>query len=183
MEVLINRMHCWYFQWRHSLFGQSWVMATMGIVLFITLLIIQAHWHQQQLLLALQQTPVASIQEKSRVQSTFPTVASLIQKWPTEDEAERISAEILAQADAMGMVFERAEFQSLPVEHATLQIQRIKLPLKGDYLQVRQFLTQVLQTYPSMALSQFKLQRSDVMQKGVEAYVELSLYTRNREHT
>jgi len=44
-------------------------------------------------------------------------------------------------------------------------------------------LQQVLQTYPSLALSQFKLQRSDVLQPDLEAYVEFSLYTRKRGQT
>lgn len=100
-----------------------------------------------------------------------------LQQWPPHDEAEHISAEILAQADAMGMIFERAEFQSVPGQSDVLQELRIKLPLKGDYIQIRQFLAHVLHTYPSLALVQCKLQRSDIMQPELEALIEFSLYT------
>jgi len=103
-----------------------------------------------------------------------------LQDWPSAAEADRISADILSQADAMGMLFERAEFQSLPLAQPSLLMQRIKLPVKGDYLQVRYFLQQVLQRYPSLALSQLKLQRSDVMQTEVEAYIEFHLYLHKR---
>jgi Tfp pilus assembly protein PilO len=183
MEVLTLRMQRWYFQWQQSRYGQRWVVIMLAVWVLLAGLMIQAYWHQQQLQHAMQKIPATTQLAVKRNLSPASNASSVLQQWPVEDEAEHISADILAQADAMGMIFERAEFQSLPVEHATLQIQRIKLPLKGDYLQVRQFLSQVLQTYPSLALSQFKLQRSDVMQTGVEAYVEFSLYTRKRAHT
>lgn len=110
--------------------------------------------------------------------TTADTPTSAISQWPLHAEAEPISAEILALADAMGMIFERAEFQVMPGQGATLQELRIKLPLKGDYEQIRQFLAQVLHRYPSLALSQCKLQRSDVMQAEIDAQIEFSLYTR-----
>jgi hypothetical protein len=52
--------------------------------------------------------------------------------------------------------------------------------LSGDYVQLRHFLTLVLQRYPSLALAQCKLQRTDVQQAGLEAYIEFNLYTRKR---
>lgn len=171
------------FRWQQSPLGHRWVTVLLVVVCILSALIGHALFTQRQLQQALQQLPVTSTVANKRANPTadsLPAAAQAMQQWPSEDEAERISGEILAQADVMGMIFERAEFQSLPIEHSALQIQRIKLPLKGDYPQVRRFLHQVLQMYPSLALSQFKLQRSDVMQTGVEAYVEFSLYTRKR---
>lgn len=181
MAVLNRYLQRLLFQWQQGPLGHRWVTAMLVVVLILAALISHAFITRQQLQQAVQQLPARSTLAITTAKTAVPTAAQSLQQWPSEDEAERISAEILAQADAMGMIFERAEFQSLPIEHATLQIQRIKLPLKGDYPQVRQFLNRVLQAYPSLALSQFKLQRSDVMQTGVEAYVEFSLYTRKRE--
>jgi hypothetical protein len=179
MDVLSHQWQRMLFRWQHSVFGDRWLTLLLVSVLVLGGLVMHAWWQQQQLQQALQRPqpkPLLQPLPKTAVASA-PTIW---QQWPAEDDADRISAEILAQVDAMGMIFERAEFQSLPVERSHLQIQRIKLPLKGDYLQVRQFLQTVLQAYPSLALSQFKLQRSDVMQTGIEAYVEFSLYTRKR---
>ena len=181
MAVLNQYMQRLLFQWQHGPFGHRWVTVLLVMVLILSALLGHAVVTRQQLGQALQQLPARSTLAISPVQSSVSTPAHSLQQWPSEDEADRISGEILAQADAMGMIFERAEFQSIAIEHTTLQIQRIKLPLKGDYPQVRQFLNRVLQAYPSLALSQFKLQRSDVMQTGIEAYVEFSLYTRKRE--
>ncbi|MGQ2964932.1 hypothetical protein [Methylophilus sp.] len=173
------------FRWQQGSSGQRWVSAMLVVVLALAALLGHAVFKRHQLQQALQQLPVAARVSATQIVSPAATAAAsaaqALQQWPPEEQANRISAEILAQADALGMIFERAEFQSVAIEHTTLQIQRIKLPLKGDYLQVRQFLNRVLQAYPSLALSQFKLQRSDVMQTTVEAYIEFSLYTRRRE--
>jgi Tfp pilus assembly protein PilO len=183
MAVLKHHLQSLFFQWQQGPFGHRWVTAMLAMVLILAALVGHAFFTSQQLQQAVQQLPARSTLAMTATKTAVPTATQSLQQWPSEDEAERISAEILAQADAMGMIFERAEFQSIPIEHSTLQIQRIKLPLKGDYPQVRQFLSRVLQGYPSLAVSQFKLQRSDVMQTGVEAYVEFSLYTRKREPT
>jgi Tfp pilus assembly protein PilO len=180
MDILASRMQRLKFYWRHSLLGQRWIMILIAACALLTALLIHACWQQQQLQQALQQLPTRPAPTVNAVQSTQTATATLLQQWPAEDEADRISAEILAQADALGMLFDRAEFQTVSAGQALLQIQRIKLPLKGDYLQVRQFIQRVLQAYPSLALSQFKLQRTDVMQPGIEAYIEFSLYTRKR---
>ncbi len=184
MAVLNHPMQSLLFRWQQGPLRHRWVTALLIVVLILFALIGHAFFRQHQLQQSLQQLPVAktavNVPATARAVNSVTTAAQSLQQWPSEDDAERISGEILAQADAMGMIFERAEFQSLAIEHSNLQIQRIKLPLKGDYPQVRQFLSRVLHTYPSLALSQFKLQRSDVMQTGVEAYVEFSLYTRKR---
>lgn len=181
MAVLKHHLQRLLFQWQQGPFGHRWVTAMLLMLLVLAALVGHAFFTGQQLQQAVQQLPARATVAMTATKTAVPTAAQSLQQWPSEDEAERISAEILAQADAMGMIFERAEFQSIPIEHSALQIQRIKLPLKGDYPQVRQFLNRVLQGYPSLALSQFKLQRSDVMQTGIEVYVEFNLYTRKRE--
>lgn len=177
MEVLSRRL---LFLWQQSPFRHAWLTALLAVNLILVVVVIYAWLSQHRLQQALQALPTQAAPAVVAQPPEIPSTSDILQNWPMEDQADLISAEILAQADALGMVFERAEFQSLPVEHATLQVQRIKLPVKGEYLQVRQFLSRVLRTYPSLALSQFKLQRTDVMQTGIEAYVEFSLYTRKR---
>lgn len=157
--------------------SHRWLLVMLLITMVLSALIAHGWWRRQTLQVAIQALPMQT-RQAIVVPLTRPDASTALTTWPVEDEADRISAEILATADAMGMLFERAEFQSVALEQSRLQVQRIKLPLKGDYLQVRHFLQQVLQHYPSLALSQFKLQRSDVMQPELEAYVEFSLYTR-----
>lgn len=183
MEVLSHHMQRLLFKWQQSPWGSRWAAAMIAITMIMIGLVSHAYFKQQQLETALQQLPV-SHRLAQQSEKTQPSASSIsLEEWPAEEAADGISAEILSLADAMGMIFERAEFQSVPVEHSVLQIQRIKLPLKGDYLQIRHFLSEVLQRYPTLALSQFKLQRSDVLQSDIEAYVEFSLYTRKKAQT
>ena len=182
MAVLNQVMQRIHYVCQQTLSTHRWLAVMLLVTLLLSGLVGHAWWRGYHLQHALQQLP-APTKRALPVMPSRPQVVSVLQTWPGEEEADRISAEILTTADAMGMVFERAEFQSAAVEHSGLQVQRIKLPLKGDYLQVRHFLQQVLQHYPSLALSQFKLQRSDVLQPELEAYVEFSLYTRKRGQT
>jgi len=179
MAVLSPTLQRLRFVSRQTWQSHRWLLVMLLITMVLSALIAHAWWYRQTLQHALQQLPMQT-RQAIVAPITSPVASTALTTWPVEDEADRISAEILATADAMGMLFERAEFQSVALEQSRLQVQRIKLPLKGDYLQVRHFLQQVLQHYPSLALSQFKLQRSDVMQPELEAYVEFSLYTRKR---
>jgi hypothetical protein len=179
MAVLSPTLQRLRFMCQQTWQSHRWLLVMLLITMVLSALIAHAWWRRQTLQAAIQALPVQT-RHAIVAPVTRPVATTAAQTWPVEDEADRISAEILATADAMGMLFERAEFQSVALEQSRLQVQRIKFPLKGDYLQVRHFLQQVLQHYPSLALSQFKLQRSDVMQPELEAYVEFSLYTRKR---
>lgn len=97
---------------------------------------------------------------------------------PDERQADVIDAQILRSADSLGMVFEHAEFKSIPVDDAHLLVQHIKLPLKGNYIQIRQFLNALLNAYPSLALTELTLQRDDATRDQVESQVEFTLYLR-----
>lgn len=183
MDVLNPQLKRWRFISQQALRSHYWLALLFVLTLVMAGLVAHGSWRRQALQHALTTQPVptprASFASTARP-VVRPIVQPTLQDWPSAAEADRISADILSQADAMGMLFERAEFQSLPLAQPSLLIQRIKLPVKGDYLQVRYFLQQVLQRYPSLALSQLKLQRSDVMQTEVEAYIEFHLYLHKR---
>ena len=105
--------------------------------------------------------------------------ATRLADWPDVQQAETISAEILGLADSTGLLFERAEFSLQTIEGSpTLAIQSIRLPVKGGYTQLRQFLHTVLQRYPSLALADCQLQRQDISQSEVSALLTLHLYVR-----
>lgn len=175
------------FAWQHSPWRQPWLLGLLALTLAVAMMLAQAWWLQQDWQQRLRapaaghgpQTQMARPSTSSANQ-TLPQPMPVLAQWPSEEDADRVSAEILALADAMGMVFERAEFQSGATAQSDLYVQRIKLPLSGDYVQLRHFLALVLQRYPSLALAQCKLQRTDVQQAGLEAYIEFNLYTRKR---
>lgn len=113
------------------------------------------------------------------------TPSELTQKFyqllPDERQADVIDGQILRSADSLGMVFEHAEFKSIPVDDAHLVVQHIKLPLTGNYIQIRQFLNALLNAYPSLALTDLTLQRDDATRDQVESQVEFTLYLRKAQ--
>lgn len=156
------------------------------VLVMVMLVLIGVAWQTRaQLQAALTQPLPATVRQppSARQVPLPPAGLGLIETWPSTVDAEHVSADILAQADAMGMVFERAEFQTVASTSERLSVQRIKLPLTGDYMQIRQFLTHILHRYPSLALNQLKLQRSDVTQTQLDAQIEMDLYTRTRSGT
>lgn len=113
------------------------------------------------------------------------TPSELTQKFyqllPDERQADVIDGQILRSADSLGMVFEHAEFKSISVDDTHLIVQHIKLPLRGNYIQIRQFLNALLNAYPSLALTNLTLQRDDATRDQVESQVEFTLYLRKAQ--
>jgi Tfp pilus assembly protein PilO len=97
---------------------------------------------------------------------------------PKNSEIDALSEQILREADGMGLQFERAEFSEIkPTETALMQHQ-VKLPVRGNYVQIRQFLNGLLNTQPALALTEFNVRRDDVFSDLVEANLVLTLYLR-----
>ena len=97
---------------------------------------------------------------------------------PKNAETDAISERILQVADGMGLVFERAEFNALQSTESVLIQHQIKLPVKGSYVQIRQFLNALLNEQAALALTEMQLRRDDVFADMVEANLVLTLYLR-----
>lgn len=96
---------------------------------------------------------------------------------PSHDQVDKLSASIFQTADGLGLKFVHAEFSSSLVS-AGLVVCRIKLPVTGSYMQVRQFLTALLNAHPTLALDTMQIQREDAYAPSVEANLIFTLYLR-----
>ncbi len=97
---------------------------------------------------------------------------------PEQAETDAISERILQLADGMGLEFERAEFNTLHGAGSALIQHQIKLPLKGSYMQIRQFLNALFNEQATLALTEMQIHRDDVFSDVVEADLVLTLYLR-----
>ena len=122
--------------------------------------------------------PLPTLAPQSSKAKPSEMAQKFYQLLPSEHLADTISAQILRSADSLGMVFEHAEFKSKPVDDAHLVVQHIKLPLKGTYIQIRQFLNALLNAYPSLALTDLTIQRDDATSDQVKSNIEFTLYLR-----
>ena len=94
---------------------------------------------------------------------------------PTQTEASSKISEILRVATDNGLVINKVEYEQ-PLSDSLLVQYQIKLPLTGSYMQIRQFINQVLNTLPSIALNDISLKREDIATDSVDAQVQFTLY-------
>lgn len=97
---------------------------------------------------------------------------------PENSETDAISERILQLADSMGLEFERAEFNAMQSAGSLLIQHQIKLPVKGSYMQIRQFLNAIFNEQATLALTEMQIHRDDVFNDLVEANLVLTLYLR-----
>lgn len=167
---------------RYTIFGLGMLVAATLLVL-VTTLSFQANAQLRTALSQPIQTPTQTSMPAVHPRTPVDMTERFYALLPDEHQADTISAQILRSADSLGMVFEHAEFKSIPVEDAHLEggrliVQHIKLPLTGNYIQVRQFLNALLNAYPSLALTALNLQRDNALSGQVEAQIEFTLYLR-----
>lgn len=94
---------------------------------------------------------------------------------PTQTEASSKISEILRVATDNGLVINKVEYEQ-PLSVSPLIQYQIKLPLTGSYMQIRQFINQVLNTLPSIALNDISLKREDIATDSVDAQIQFTLY-------
>ena len=135
--------------------------------------------HLQMELTALKANPKQNVNnrsnhEKSDVTKIFYDVL------PTQTEANSKISAILRVATDNGLVVSKVEYEQPLVVSPLIQYQ-IKLPLTGSYLQIRQFINQVLNTLPSIALSDISLNREDIATDSVDAQIQFTLYLQKEQ--
>ncbi len=133
-------------------------------------------WQQQQDLLAKLAQPQVKSQPQRAQSHPQNTVQQFYQLLPKASQADAMSASILHTADGLGLRFERAEFSTAQLPN--LVQHQIKLPVRGSYMQIRQFLNALLNAHPTLALMELQVRREDVFSDSVQANMVLTLYLR-----
>jgi Tfp pilus assembly protein PilO len=83
-------------------------------------------------------------------------------------------------------LFDTAKKYNLVLENGSYSVTRgnphklarceVELPLKGSYIQIREFVANVLQGMPNVALSAISIQRQKIGDATVDAQIKLTLY-------
>jgi Tfp pilus assembly protein PilO len=95
---------------------------------------------------------------------------------PPETEAPRLIEALLKSAADNGIVAEKAEYQLTRSSTAHFSRYQITLPVHADYIAVRKFSTQVLNTMPNAALNEISFRRDESKPGQVEARLRFTLY-------
>ena len=83
---------------------------------------------------------------------------------------------IYAAARAQSVRLERGEYKLTPARNGRMAGYEISLPVRGNYVQVRAFVSQVLDDVPAAALDEIALKRDDRGKPEVEASLRFTLF-------
>lgn len=121
----------------------------------------------------LQQAPVNdTAQEMAKFNQLLPRADSLHQSLSLLDEAALKQRLVLNRGDYKFTQLKQAQASNA----LNLSSYEVVLPVAGPYSQIRQFIANVLQQQPALALSEVKIKRDNSMSANVEARLVFVLY-------
>ena len=163
---------------------QGWMglVLILGSLLYLLIAAIPNTHQFQQLqmeMTVLKANPTLNIVNRSN-NAQFDIVQKFYDLLPAQKDANSKITAILNVATNTGLVIDKVEYDQ-PLSASSLIQYQIKLPLKGSYIQIRQFINQVLNTLPSIALNDISLRREDITTDQLEARIQFTLYLQNEK--
>ncbi len=98
------------------------------------------------------------------------------QSLPPESAIPSLVAQLLQAAASQGITPEKAEYQLTRNSAAPLSLYQVTLPVQADYVALRQFIIQVLNSMPNAALSEISISRNESGDGLVSARLRFTLY-------
>lgn len=113
----------------------------------------------------IKQGPMEKLQN---FEDNFPSAASINHTW----------GQLSKLLEKSGLIVERSFYESSSDKHAGLLRYHFNVPIKAAYPQIRNFLAEVMQTIPNVALENFSLKRESVDSPILDANISLVIYVR-----
>lgn len=108
----------------------------------------------------------------------FDVVKDFYRLLPAQNETNNKISIILTAATNAGLVMEKVEYDQ-PLTHSPIAQYQIKLPLKGSYVQIRQFINEVLNNLPTIALDDITMWRDDITTDVLQTRIQFTLYLKS----
>lgn len=106
------------------------------------------------------------------------TPAQLLATLPARAEVPAVLGEVLKVAQQSGIVLEKGHYDYRAPQAATPGRYSLEFPVKGPYLNVRNFIDHTLSAVPAVALEKLRIERKAVGDAAINADVTFSLYVR-----
>lgn len=116
--------------------------------------------------------------EIKRQADTSPAaqIAAFERFLPPAKDINRVVGELLAAAEAEGLVLERGDYRLADETGLDVQRYQITLPVKGSYASIRLFVRRALRDIPSLSLDGIALQRQSVGETAIDAQIRMSIF-------
>lgn len=100
------------------------------------------------------------------------------QALPSENEANQKIADILTLIEKHGLALNRSDYSTRAIPQSSMVLYQIKFPLVAQYPNIRNFVTDVMNSQRTIALSHINFKRDDLNSDVVTANLEFVLYTK-----
>ncbi|MCB5187948.1 type 4a pilus biogenesis protein PilO [Methylobacillus caricis] len=104
------------------------------------------------------------------------SINTFYQFLPRENEATTLLAQVIEAAEQHGLIAEKVDYTLSRNNAANFSKYQMTLPVRGHYVDIRSFISHVLNTIPSSALNDISLKREDIQSEEVEAKLRFTLY-------
>ena len=110
------------------------------------------------------------------VQTSAQEIAEFYKQFPAGASLPKWLRLIDTAALKRHLVLNRGDYKLTQTKQGQLQRYEMVLPVAGSYVQIRQFITDVLQQLPALALSDLQIKRDNAMSPTVEARLVFVLF-------
>lgn len=100
------------------------------------------------------------------------------QALPSENEANQKIADILTLIEKHGLALNRSDYSTRAIPQSSMVLYQIKFPLVSQYPTIRNFVTDVMNSQRTIALSHINFKRDDLNSDIISANLEFVLYTK-----
>lgn len=177
-------------RWQLSMAKQQlgW-LGLIGVVVltFVATYFFAVFLHTQQLLEDAQQA-LLTVKTKQtadnaiHVSTVIDNPAEQLQiftgNFPATESVNKTWEELAKLAEKSGLTIDHAHYESSPEKHAGLLRYQLNMPVKATYPQILDFLAEVIQSTPNVALEQLSFRRESVDSNLIDANIDLALYVR-----
>lgn len=120
----------------------------------------------------------AAAAPRSERQSAEAQVVAFYNAFPSRDTAPAWLQKIYAAGEQYALNLEKGEYRQTLDRGSHLINYEINLPVRGSYVQIREFIRTVLTEVPTLALRDLQLRRNKIDEPTVDAQIRFVLYLR-----
>jgi len=154
----------------------------LGIVLFLAALVLlgmtNAKMNEAEALTLVDGHLETNILASVESSDDIDVVKRFYEVLPDQDGFNQAITEILHTAEDYGFLPDRSDYTESLVLQARMVRYQIKLPLIASYIEVRKFISDVMNAQPTIALHNVSFSRDDINEELVDANIEFVLYTK-----
>lgn len=115
---------------------------------------------------------------RSGGQGTEAEMAAFYGTFPAGSTAPVWLQKIYAAGDQFSLGLEKGDYKQTLDRNSHLLNYEISLPVRGSYVQIREFIRTVLAEVPSLALRDIQFHRANIGEPAVDAQIRFILYLR-----